>query len=137
MTRLANKVAIITGGTSGIGAGTVRRFVQEGAQVIFTGSNKSKAEKVISETGAEFIKHQVQDAAGWESLMEHVSTKYGRLDIMFANAGTESGDASIEDVPLENWQNLLDINLTGVMLSAQHAVRAMRKIRTGHPGRLF
>ena len=127
MTRLANKVAIITGGTSGIGAGTVRRFVQEGAQVIFTGSNESKAEKVISETGAEFIKHQVQDAAGWESLMEHVSTKYGRLDIMFANAGTESGDASIEDVPLENWQNLLDIKLTGVMLSAQHAVRAMRK----------
>ena len=137
MTRLANKVAIITGGTSGIGAGTVRRFVQEGAQVVFTGSNKSKAEKVVSETGAEFVKHQVQDATGWNKLMEHVSAKYGRLDIMFANAGTESGDASIEDVPLENWQNLLDINLTGVMLSAQHAVRAMRKNPDGPSGAII
>ncbi|MEC9177897.1 MAG: SDR family NAD(P)-dependent oxidoreductase, partial [Pseudomonadota bacterium] len=73
MTRLANKVAIITGGTSGIGAGTVRRFVQEGAQVVFTGSNESKAEKVVSETGAEFVKHQVQDVTGWSKLMEHVS----------------------------------------------------------------
>ena len=137
MTRLANKVAIITGGTSGIGAGTVRRFVQEGAQVVFTGSNESKAEKVVSETGAEFVKHQVQDATGWNKLMEHVSAKYGRLDIMFANAGTESGDASIEDVPLENWQNLLDINLTGVMLSAQHAVRAMRKNPDGPSGAII
>lgn len=137
MTRLADKVAVITGGTSGIGAGTVRRFAQEGARVVFTGSNEEKAEKVVSETGADFVSHKVQDAAGWESLMAHVKSAYGRLDVMFANAGTESGDASIEDVSIEDWQNLIDINLTGVMLSAQHAVRAMRHNPGGPSGAII
>ncbi|MGC6476330.1 MAG: SDR family NAD(P)-dependent oxidoreductase [Parvibaculales bacterium] len=137
MGKLKNKVAIITGGTSGIGAGTVARFVEEGAKVIFTGSNEEKAQKVCTATGAEFIKHKVQDEAAWQELMAHVQENYGRLDIMFANAGTEMGDASVEDIPLENWQNLIDINLTGMMLSAQMAVRAMRQNPDGPCGSII
>ena len=135
--RHKGKVAIITGGTSGIGAGSVRRLVAEGAQVVFTGSNAEKAEKVVQETGARFVAHSVQDAAGWDSLMADVKKEYGRLDIMFANAGTEVGDSNVEEVSLENWQNLIDINLTGVMLSCQYAVRAMRENPDGPSGAII
>lgn len=137
MTRLENKVAIITGGTSGIGAATVRRLTQEGARVVFTGSKAEQAKALSDETGALFVSHRVQDEKGWQALMAEVKEKFGRLDIMFANAGTEAGDADIENVTLENWQNLIAINLTGTMLSCQHAVRAMRQNPDGPSGSII
>jgi 3(or 17)beta-hydroxysteroid dehydrogenase len=137
MTRLQNKVAIITGGTSGIGAATVRRLTQEGAQVVFTGSKAEQAKALCDETGASFVSHRVQDESGWQALMAEVKDKFGRLDIMFANAGTEIGDADIENVKLEDWQNLIGINLTGTMLSCQHAVRAMRQNPGGPSGSII
>ncbi|MGC6471888.1 MAG: SDR family NAD(P)-dependent oxidoreductase [Parvibaculales bacterium] len=137
MGKLENKVAVITGGTSGIGAGTVAKFVEEGAQVVFTGSNEEKAAQVCGKTGARFVKHQVQDEAGWTRLMDSVREEHGRLDIMFANAGTEMGDASVEEIALEDWKRLLDINLTGMMLSAQMAVRAMRDNPGGATGSII
>lgn len=137
MARLQDKVAIVTGGTSGIGAATVRRLVAEGAKVIFTGSKADAAKSLCDETGAEFVSHRVQDVAGWDSLMQLVSSKFGRLDIMFANAGTEVGDADIENVSIDNWNNLVGINLTGVMLSCQNAVRAMRNNPGGPSGSII
>src|SRR5262245_14640011 len=101
MGRLEGKVALVTGGTSGIGAGSVRRLVAEGARVVFTGSKAELAAELSAETGAQFRPHRVQEAAAWPGLIDGILRDYGRLDIAFANAGTEAGDASIEDIAID------------------------------------
>ena len=135
--RLAGKVALITGGTSGIGAGTVRRFVAEGAKVVFTGSNEAAALALSQETGTVFFQQRVEDAEAWPALMAEILGKFGRLDIAFANAGIEAGDSSIESIAFNDWNRILGINLSGVMLTAQHAVRAMRDNPGGPSGAII
>lgn len=135
--RLQGKVALVTGGTSGIGAGTVRRLRADGAIVVFTGSNQSAADTVAMETGAAFIRHNVTDAAAWDGLMAEIIAHHGRLDIAFANAGTESGDASVEDITIDGWNNVIGVNLTGAMLTVQHAMRAMAKNLDGSTGSII
>lgn len=135
--RLAGKVALVTGGTSGIGAGTVERLAAEGAKVVFTGSNEAAAEQVCAKTGATFHKHNVTDAAAWEGLMQQILGDHGRFDIAFANAGTENGDASVEDITLEGWNKVVGVNQTGVMLTVQHAIRAMTKNPEGPTGSII
>lgn len=135
--QLEGKVALITGGTSGIGAGTVRRFVAEGAAVVFTGSNAEAAAALCSETGATFMAHRVEEPGGWDPLMELIRSDFGRLDIAFANAGTEIGDSNVEEIEYDNWIRLIGINLTGVMLTAQHAVKAMRANPGGPAGSII
>ncbi|WP_210399023.1 SDR family NAD(P)-dependent oxidoreductase [Steroidobacter denitrificans] len=135
--RLEGKVALVTGGTSGIGAGAVRRLTAEGAQVAFTGSNIEAAAKLTAETSASFHSHRVEDAAMWPALMAAVLDRYARLDIVFANAGIESGDSDIESISIEAWNQVIAVNLTGVMLSAQAAVRAMRKNPEGASGSII
>jgi NAD(P)-dependent dehydrogenase (short-subunit alcohol dehydrogenase family) len=120
-------VALVTGGTSGIGAGAVRRLAAEGAKVVFTGSRAELGEALAQEVGGRFVSHRVEDAAAWPSLIESILAEHGRLDIAFANAGTEQGDANIEDVTIEGWSKLVGINQTGVMLTVQHAIRAMAR----------
>lgn len=132
--RLANKVALVTGGTSGIGAGTVKRLRAEGAAVVFTGSNEQAADALCSETGASFVAQRVEDPEGWPAVMEEVARRHGRLDIAFANAGAERGDGSVEGIAFDDWQALIGVNLSGVMLTAQHAVRAMRANPGGPTG---
>jgi 3(or 17)beta-hydroxysteroid dehydrogenase len=135
--RLAGKVALVTGGTSGIGAGTVARLAQDGARVIFTGSNREAAQRVEAATGATFYAQRVEDATGWPALGESISKNFGRLDIVFANAGVESGDGSVESIAIEGWNHLVAVNLTGVMLTAQAAVRLMRKNPGGATGSII
>jgi len=135
--RLEGKVALVTGGTSGIGAGAVRRLATEGARVAFTGSNTEAAEKLMRETGASFHPHRVESADTWPALMDTLKARYGRLDIAFANAGIEAGDGSVETITFENWNRLLSVNLTGVMLTCQHAVRMMRVNPGGSTGSII
>lgn len=135
--RLEGKVALVTGGTSGIGAGTVRRLSAEGAKVAFTGSNAEAAKAICNETGASFHPHRVQEAESWPTLMQTIHEKYGRLDIAFANAGMEGGDGSIEDITLESWNNIIGVNQTGVMLTVKHAIAAMRVNPGGSGGSII
>lgn len=132
--RLEGKVALVTGGTSGIGAATVRRLSQEGAAVVFTGSKAELAAPLADETGASFVAHRVQDAEAWPGLIDRLLSTHGRLDIAFANAGTESGDASIEEVRLDAWNHVVAVNQTGAMLTLQHAIRAMKNNPEGATG---
>jgi NAD(P)-dependent dehydrogenase (short-subunit alcohol dehydrogenase family) len=134
---LQGKVALITGGTSGIGAGTVRHFRREGAEVVFTGSNEPAARIICAETGAHFVPQRVEDPDSWPPVMDFIAQTFGRLDIAFANAGTEKGDGDIEHVSFEGWQSILAVNLTGVMLTVQHAVRMMRTNPDGPKGSII
>lgn len=135
--RLEGKVALVTGGTTGIGAAAVKRLVAEGCRVVFTGSKEDAAAALTAETGATFQKHRVQNADAWPTLIEAVLGEHGRLDIAFANAGTEAGDGSIEDVSIEAWNNVVAVNQTGVMLTVQHAIRAMAKNAGGPTGSII
>jgi NAD(P)-dependent dehydrogenase (short-subunit alcohol dehydrogenase family) len=135
--RLEGKVALVTGGTSGIGAGAVRRFAAEGAAVVFTGSNAAAAEALCAETGARFQQHRVEDAASWPALMEGILAEHGRLDIAFANAGVEAGDSSVEEISIDGWNNVIGVNQTGVMLTVQHAIRAMKHNPDGPTGSII
>lgn len=135
--RLHGKVALVTGGTAGIGEGAVRRLAAEGARVIFTGSRQEAADPICADTGATFIPHRVQDTAAWAGLADRIRRDFGRLDIAFANAGTEKGDASVEAIAIEDWDNILDVNLTGVMLTVQNAVRIMKDNPGGPTGSII
>ncbi len=135
--RLEGKVALVTGGTSGIGAGTVEQLVADGANVVFTGSNAAAAAQVCARTGAVFHAHNVRDAASWPGLMDMILGQFGQLDIAFANAGTESGDASVEDIGIEGWDNVIAVNQTGAMLTVQHAIRAMKHNPAGPTGSII
>jgi NAD(P)-dependent dehydrogenase (short-subunit alcohol dehydrogenase family) len=131
--RLDGKVALVTGGTSGIGEATVRLLAANGASVVFTGSNQAAANRIRAESGARFVKHHVDDTAGWVAVVEAIRGLHGRLDIAFANAGTHVGDSSIEDLTLEAWNRIVSVNLTGAMLTCKHAI-ALMKANPGGPG---
>ena len=135
--RLEGKIALVTGGTAGIGAGAVRRLSAEGAKVVFTGSNQSAADALVAETGAVFHPHRVQDAAAWAAVIDDLLGRFGRLDIAFANAGTEGGDGSVEDIGLDGWNQIIAVNQTGVMLTIQHAIRAMAQNPEGPTGSII
>ena len=132
--QLKDKVALVTGGTNGIGEAAVHGLVAAGARVVFTGGNEEAAERICGETGALFVKHRVQDAPGWERVTNTIRDKMGRLDIAFANAGINEGDSDIETVSLEAWRNIVDVNLTGSMLTCQHAIALMKQNPGGSGG---
>lgn len=137
MAKLSDKVALITGGTSGIGDATVRRFVAEGAQVVFTGSNTNAAAKISDETGAHFERQRVEDASAWPALTARIKDQFGRLDIAFANAGMEGGDTDIENVTIEAWDKIVAVNMTGPMLTAKYAVELMKQNPEGPGGSII
>lgn len=133
MTDLSGKVALVTGGTSGIGRATVQRLTRDGAQVLFTGSNQDAASSLCDETGAAFISARVQSEEDWGRVRARIQSDFGRLDIAFANAGTESGDGSVETITLDGWNGIIGVNQTGAMLTAKTAVALMRA-NPGGPG---
>jgi 3(or 17)beta-hydroxysteroid dehydrogenase len=137
MAQLAGKVALVTGGTSGIGKAAVERLSADGASVVFTGSNEAAAATIGDATRACFIKSRVEEPADWERVAALIRDRFGRLDIAFANAGTESGDSSVEHITIDAWNRLVAVNLTGVMLTAQTAVRLMRANPGGAVGSII
>ena len=123
--RLRDKVAVVTGGASGIGEGIVRRFVREGAQVLLADVDDVNGCRIAEETGAEYASLDVSSPASWQTLQANVAQNYGRLDVMVNNAGIVS-NLDITTVTIEAWQQLMSINLDGVMLGCQTAISLMR-----------
>lgn len=137
MADLKGKVALITGGTSGIGRACVERLTADGAKVVFTGSNAEKAQSLSEATGATFVKAAVQKPADWARVEALIKSDFGRLDIAFANAGTERGDANVEAVTLEAWNDIVGINQTGVLLTIKSAIALMKRNPEGPGGSII
>ena len=124
--RFAGKVAIVTGGASGIGLAATRRFVAEGGQVVVGDVDAAALELVAAELG-EAVTTVVGDVtveADVERLADAAVEHFGGLHVAFANAGIGSL-ARIADAELAEWQRVLDVNLTGPFLTIKHASRRM------------
>lgn len=123
--RLENKVAIITGGSSGIGLATAKKFIAEGAKVVIADINQETGKKVAEEIGADFIKTDVSKSEEVQSLIEKTVEKYGKLDIMVNNAGVAVMGSAL-DCPDEDFEKVISINLRGVFLGTKYAARKMK-----------
>lgn len=125
--KILQKIALVTGGASGIGAATVRRFVSEGAVVCIADRDDVLGEALAAELGeqTEFVHLDVTDDAGWGRVMAHILGRHGRLDIMVNSAGIAIY-GNIDSTPLRDWEQVLAVNATGTFLACSHAVRAMR-----------
>ena len=116
MVDLNNKVALITGGTSGIGLATAQYFKEAGAVVIVTGRNTEKGLKISSEYGLDFMKCDVNQEKDIIKLKDNIIDKYGRLNILFNNAGIYPKFNKIEETELNQWKEVFEANTYGTML---------------------
>ena len=128
--RVGGKVAIVTGGASGIGAACARRLAEEGATVVVTdiqdGLGKDVVAAIESDGGAaEFVHHDVTSEDEWVDVVAGVVQRHGGLDVLVNNAGIGIG-ASIVEMSLADWQRQQAINLDGVFLGLKHCIPAMR-----------
>jgi NAD(P)-dependent dehydrogenase (short-subunit alcohol dehydrogenase family) len=129
--RLEGKVAIVTGAGSGIGRATTIRFAAEGAKVICADLNG--ADETAAAIGAAALAEQA-DAGSEEDVQDLVQValrRFGRLDAVFANAGISGGLASIFEQSVEDWQEILRVNLIGPWLAIKHAAPAMKEAGGG------
>lgn len=111
--RLSNKIAVITGGSDGIGKATAERFAAEGATVIIWNRTPATGEAVAKQIGGEFIKVNTASFAEVEEATRQVIEKHGCIDILVNNAGI-TRDATLKKMTPEMWQSVIDVNLTGV-----------------------
>ncbi len=129
MGRVSGKVAIVTGGASGLGAATARLLAQEGATVVVTDIQEDLGQALATEIGATFLRQDVADEARWDQVVTAVVQQHGGLHILVNNAGYEGPlDAtSPENTRLVDWQRVHRINVEGVFLGCRAAIPAMRK----------
>jgi NAD(P)-dependent dehydrogenase (short-subunit alcohol dehydrogenase family) len=124
--RLGGKIAVITGGASGIGLATARRFAAEGATVVIGDMDQKAGEDVAKELGGLFVSVNVADEDQVNNLFDTTMATYGRVDIAFNNAGiSPPDDDSIETTELPAWQKVQDVNLKSVYLCCRAALRHM------------
>jgi NAD(P)-dependent dehydrogenase (short-subunit alcohol dehydrogenase family) len=136
MKSLESKVAIITGAASGIGEATARLFASEGAKVVVSDISEEKGTKVVDEikkSGGEafFVKSDASKAADHERLVKETVKKYGKLDIAVNNAGIGGASAPTGEYPVDSWQKVIDINLTGVFYGMKYQLPEMVKAGSG------
>ncbi|MFT4098379.1 MAG: SDR family oxidoreductase [Rhodoblastus sp.] len=127
------KVAIITGGTSGIGARAVELFVEEGAQVVFTGRRAAEGAAVAGPLGgkAVFMQADATDEADWVRVVGETKAKFGRIDCLFNNAGGPAPTGGIASVPVEGFDAAMALLVRSVMLGMKHVAPVMVAQRAG------
>ncbi|XP_077234438.1 short chain aldehyde dehydrogenase 1-like [Tasmannia lanceolata] len=130
--RLEGKVAVITGGASGIGESTARLFVRHGAKVVIADVQEELGQTLSKELNASFTYCDVTKEDDVRNAVEGAVSKYGKLDIMFNNAGiTGEVKPSVLDIDSRDFQSVLGVNIFGAFLGAKHAARVMIPQRKG------
>ena len=125
--RLAAKIAVVTGAGSGIGLATAHRFAAEGATVVCVDINAESGAKAAAEVGGGFVAVDVTSEADVQRLFEGVVNDFGRVDVVFNNAGiSPPDDDSILDTGLDAWHRVQQVNLTSVYLCCRFAIAHMR-----------
>lgn len=129
MLALANKVAIITGASSGIGHATALLFAREGARLIVAARRQAELDALVAEIAEEggeaaALTGDVNDEAHAEALVELARSRFGGLDIAFNNAGAVGPMGPVSEMPRKTWEEILDTNLTSAFLAAKHQIPA-------------
>ena len=135
------KIAVITGAGSGIGRATALALYKDGFSVVLAGRRAHMLEETAALAGASppgmlVVPTDVSDPASIAALFAAVQTTYGRIDLLFNNAGITTRNIAIDDLTLDQWSNVVNVNLTGSFLCAQHAFRMM-KAQTPRGGRII
>jgi len=125
---LENKVALITGGTKGIGYGIAEKLLQQGMKVAITGRNKDTTRQAAEALGyGDFvlpIEADVRNYEAQQAAVQKVLDQWGKLDVMIANAGV-GHFAPIDELSVEQWNDVIDVNLTGVFYSTKASLKAL------------
>jgi len=126
--RFEGKVAVITGGASGIGAATARRLADEGASVLIVDRDDALGAETVRSIGSGAWLHSfdITDEGAWDKLVQEAEAQHGRVDILVNSAGI-AGWGTIEDTSVEAWRRTLDVNLLGTFLGCRAAVATMRR----------
>jgi NAD(P)-dependent dehydrogenase (short-subunit alcohol dehydrogenase family) len=134
------KVAIITGAGSGIGRAAAVGFLREGYAVVLAGRREDALKETVTEAGAVaralVVPTDVTKAESVRGLFDETRRTFGRLDVLFNNAGISAPGALLEDVTIDQWQAVVDVNLTGAFLCTQQAFRLMKE-QTPRGGRII
>lgn len=132
MGRLENKVAIITGGSGGMGYEHAKRFIKEGAKVVVADLDEEKGQKIAEELGDNsfFFKLDVTNEAEWEAIVKETEEKFGPVDILVNNAGISPQD-TIKDLDYEDYQKTIKINQDGIVLGIKAVYPSMKKTEAG------
>jgi NAD(P)-dependent dehydrogenase (short-subunit alcohol dehydrogenase family) len=132
MGKLDGKVGVITGGCSGIGLATARKFVAEGATVVIGDVDRENGPRLADELGGSFVYVDVTNAEQVEALFAHAKERYGRIDIAFNNAGiSPASDDSILKTGVDAWNLVQDVNLTSVYLCCKAVLPYMLEQGSG------
>lgn len=128
MGQKASKVALITGAGSGIGRASALALSRAGYQVVLAGRRQDRLDEVASECATDVLSvaTDVSDPDGVDQLFAATQSRFGRLDILFNNAGTGAMPKPLDELEVDEWKRVVDVNLTGVFLCARAAIRLMK-----------
>ncbi len=130
MTQLRDKVAIVTGGAGGIGLATAKLFVAEGARVLLVDIDEGGLKEAVATLGGQHASYCVADVSDETATKTYVETaleRYGKIDVLFSNAGFEGRVLPLVDYPIDAFDKVIAVNVRGVYLSLQHTIPVMAK----------
>lgn len=129
---LKGKVALVTGGSLGIGRATAAELKNAGAEVIITGRNAERLKKAASELGVDSVQADVSKESDVIATMEHVMTRHGKLDILVNNAGLGRGWKPVDELSLEDFHYVYGVNVFGLAIMTREASKVFKKQQSGN-----